>query len=255
MCKEGKCAHGDEMLSLARGPIPYVKSFSGYITNGFRFHTIDRDKCMTTQNSGVLVVGNAGDGSGDIEYYGELIDVVMLEYLGGNHIVFFRCNWWDVLKGVKEDRFGFVSVNSKRRLKTNDPFILASQASQVFYASDIANKGWRVVVRSQPRDVYDMRVEGRNIDGDGNDGGDAADGAYQESESFDTRLLTCISSEDIEYSISHPRTDIEPDMVDIPSVKKKGKKKFYKAVLQSYFIFSHFGCCLSYFFDLFKLLQ
>ena len=74
-------------------------------------------------------MGNAGDGSGDLEYYREFIDVVMLEYLRGNHIVFFHSDWWDVLKGVKEDRIGFVSVNTKRHLKANDPFILASQAS------------------------------------------------------------------------------------------------------------------------------
>jgi len=88
LCKEGKCTHGDEMLSLAHRPTPYIKSFSDYITNGFRFHTIDHDKCMTTQNSVVLIVGNVGDGSGDIEYYGELIDEVMLEYLGKTTLSF-----------------------------------------------------------------------------------------------------------------------------------------------------------------------
>lgn len=90
--KERNCAHGDEMLSLAGSPTPYVESFSGYISNRCRFHTKDRDKGMTTQNSGVLVIRNTGDESGDIEYYGELIEVVMLEYLGANHVVFFSHN-------------------------------------------------------------------------------------------------------------------------------------------------------------------
>ena len=84
-----------------------------------------------------------------------------------------------------------------------------------------------------------MRVEGRNIDGDGNDGGDAADGAYQESESFDTHLLTCISSEDREYSTSHPRTDIELDVVDIPSVKKRKEKKSFIKRYHEAISFSH----------------
>ena len=80
-------------------------------------------------------------------------------------------------------------------------------------------------MRSQPRDVYDIRVEGRNIDGDGNEDGHATNGGFQESESFDTRLLICISSEDIEYSTCYPRADIEPEMVNIPLVTKKEKRK------------------------------
>ncbi|KAH0765136.1 hypothetical protein KY285_001007 [Solanum tuberosum] len=39
---------------------------------------------------------------------------------------------------------------------TNEPFVLADQASQVFYANDNSNKGWKVVRKTQPRDAYEI---------------------------------------------------------------------------------------------------
>ena len=40
--RKGSCTIGEELLSLLRGPSEYVTSFSGYIINGYRFHTQDR---------------------------------------------------------------------------------------------------------------------------------------------------------------------------------------------------------------------
>ena len=91
MDKEGSCVEGDEVLSLSRGPSDYATSFRGYITNGYRFHTHDRDKNLRTQNSGVFVVGNIGDGSNNIDYYGILNEIIILEYHGGTYIALFRC--------------------------------------------------------------------------------------------------------------------------------------------------------------------
>ena len=44
-----------KLLSLARAPDLQVISYKGYIVNGFRFHTRDREQEMNTQNSGVFV--------------------------------------------------------------------------------------------------------------------------------------------------------------------------------------------------------
>ncbi|KAK6791397.1 hypothetical protein RDI58_010478 [Solanum bulbocastanum] len=63
-------------------------------------------------------------------------------------LVLFHCNWFDVcddIKGVKKDDYDFVSVNPDRFLKINEPFVLADQASQGFYANDNSNKGWQIV--------------------------------------------------------------------------------------------------------------
>ncbi|KAK6782082.1 hypothetical protein RDI58_019878 [Solanum bulbocastanum] len=74
-------------------------------------------------------------------------------------LVLFHCNLFDVFdegKGVKKDEYDFVSVNPDRFLKTNEPFVLADQASQVFYTNDNSYKGWQVVTKTQPRDSYEI---------------------------------------------------------------------------------------------------
>ena len=194
---------GEELLSLSRCPTNYTMCFSGYITNGYRFHTLTREKNLQSQNSGVFVVGNTGDETTNIDYYGVLTDVIMLEYLGGNRVVLFRCNWWDVHdvgRGVKVDKFGVVSLNSERFLKINDPFVLASQASQVFYCNDVANKGWVVALKMEPRDVYDISMptdDEFQVEDDNNEMISSAnlfDDVYQEMESSHRKLNAFDSS-------------------------------------------------------------
>ncbi|KAH0765174.1 hypothetical protein KY285_001045 [Solanum tuberosum] len=66
--------------------------------------------------------------------------------------------------GVKKDEYDFVSVNPGRFLKINEPFVLANQASQVFfYANDNSNKGWQVMMKTQPRDSFEI-IEQMNDD-------------------------------------------------------------------------------------------
>ncbi|KAH0710852.1 hypothetical protein KY284_012279 [Solanum tuberosum] len=97
--------------------------------------------------------------SENFDYYGVLTDVIELQFVMDRRVTLFRCNWFDVydeIKGVKKDEYDFVSVNPDRFLKTNEPFVLADQASQVFYANDNSNKGWQVVRKTQPRDSYEI---------------------------------------------------------------------------------------------------
>ena len=84
-----------------------------------------------------------------------------MEYTGGNEVVFFRCKWWDIdpKKGVKVDKFGFVSINDQCPLKALEPFAMVAQALQVFYVTDVSQKGWQVVVKVQARDSYQLSVE------------------------------------------------------------------------------------------------
>ncbi|KAM3250893.1 hypothetical protein P3L10_004963 [Capsicum annuum] len=53
--------------------------------------------------------------------------------------------WVVQLHKADNNEYDYVSVNPSRFLKTNEPFILVDQASQVFYANDNSNKGWHVV--------------------------------------------------------------------------------------------------------------
>ncbi|KAH0709578.1 hypothetical protein KY284_011005 [Solanum tuberosum] len=156
----------EDLLSLSRGPTKYSTHSNGYIVNGYRFHVEDHDQMLRTQNCGVVVVGESDKDSENVDYYGILTDVIELQFISIKRVILFRCNWFDVydkVKRVKRDEYDFVSVNPSRFLKTNEPFVLANQASQVFYANDNSNKGWHVVRKTQPRDSYEM---GKQMDDD-----------------------------------------------------------------------------------------
>ncbi|CAI0559258.1 unnamed protein product, partial [Linum tenue] len=152
----------DDLLALSRGPAQTVKSYTGYVLNGYRFHTKDHDKNLRTQNSGVIVVGDDGVDVNAINYYGVLREVIELQFLGGRSLALFRCDWCDVYdktKGLKVDEHGFVSVNLSRMLKTNEPFVLASQVSQVFYVEDNMNRNWHLAIKVPPRAVDGFQNE------------------------------------------------------------------------------------------------
>ncbi|KAH0633143.1 hypothetical protein KY285_018577 [Solanum tuberosum] len=148
-----------DLLSLSRGPTRYSTHSNGYIVNGYIFHVEDYDKKLRTQNCGVVVLGENDKDSENVDYYGFLTDVIELQFVMDKRVTLFHCNWFDVydeIKGVKKDEYDFVSVNPDRFLKTNEPFVLADQASQVFYANDNSNKGWQVVRKTQPHDSYEI---------------------------------------------------------------------------------------------------
>lgn len=128
----------EDLLALSRGPTSYVLRYNGYIINGYRFHVEGYDRKLRTQNCGVVVVGENDTPSENIDYYGVLTDVLELQFTA-RRVIMFKCKWFDVhgkTKGVKIDEYGIASVNWSRFLKTNEPFVLADQASQVFYADD-----------------------------------------------------------------------------------------------------------------------
>uniref|UniRef100_A0A803MYT9 DUF4218 domain-containing protein n=1 Tax=Chenopodium quinoa TaxID=63459 RepID=A0A803MYT9_CHEQI len=77
----------------------------------------------------------------------------------GKRVVLFHCDWWDVNRvgrGVKVDKHGNVSVNSLCSLRTKEPFVLRSQAQQVFYVSGGLDPDWLVVVKTHPRHHYNV---------------------------------------------------------------------------------------------------
>lgn len=149
----------EDLLSISRGPTQYLRRSNGYVVNGYKFHIEDYDKKLRTQNCGVVVLGENDKDSENLDYYGVLTNVIELQFVMDRRVVLFRCNWFDVydeIKGVKKDEYDFVTVNPGRFLKINEPFVLANQASQVFYANDNSNKGWQLVMKTQPRDSFEI---------------------------------------------------------------------------------------------------
>ncbi|XP_058207294.1 uncharacterized protein LOC131320577 [Rhododendron vialii] len=83
----------DELWSLANGPDALIDTYSGCISNGVRFHTIEHDNRHTSQNSGVLVEGEHEQQT--IDFYGFLTKVWELSYLFNHRVVLFQCEWYN----------------------------------------------------------------------------------------------------------------------------------------------------------------
>ncbi|CAI0551563.1 unnamed protein product, partial [Linum tenue] len=99
-----------DLHDLASGPIMRYKKYTGYIVNGYRFHTLTREQSRKSQNSGVLSRGD--DSSPQKEYYGILEEVWELEYIGRRKIHLFKCEWFDVSRksGYTVDEYSIMSV-------------------------------------------------------------------------------------------------------------------------------------------------
>ncbi|XP_004289417.1 PREDICTED: uncharacterized protein LOC101293531 [Fragaria vesca subsp. vesca] len=155
---EGK--ESAQMFSLAQGSGKQAVYYKGYNIHGFRFHTEQHDENKKTQNSGVMVKGEKEINC--VPWYGTITDIVELWYIDQNKVILFHCNWFDTAtkgKGYKEDRYGILSVNNKGKLNTQEPFVLASQATQVYYVEGIKNSTWSVVVETKPRNVFEMPTD------------------------------------------------------------------------------------------------
>ncbi|KAJ9543051.1 hypothetical protein OSB04_022758 [Centaurea solstitialis] len=143
----------DELFSLAHGTNFNAHSYTGCIVNGVRFVVRSRDMQRTTQNSGVAVPGVDG-----FTFYGQLEEILELRYLNGYSVVLFRCKWFntDPRKGRCVIKNNVTSINISSEWYKDDPYILATQAKQVFYIEDLSrNRNWRVVEDVNHRKIWD----------------------------------------------------------------------------------------------------
>ncbi|GMP88319.1 hypothetical protein CsSME_00040354 [Camellia sinensis var. sinensis] len=148
----------DEIKWLAQGPNTLARRFKRYVVNGFKFRIKNYEETKKTQNSGVCVATEGGT-----MYYGVLIDIIELNYFDKLKYVLFKCNWADVntSRGYKIDEYGFNLVNFSHLIHTgerlnDEPFVLSSQATQVYYVGDVRHENWLVVVKTKARDVFDV---------------------------------------------------------------------------------------------------
>lgn len=75
--------------------------------------------------------------------------------------VLFKCDWVDNERGCKKDEFNFTLVNFDYVMYQNnspadEPFILPTQAEQVWYVADPLEPSWKVVMKTSRTDNYDV---------------------------------------------------------------------------------------------------
>ncbi|KAK3013652.1 hypothetical protein RJ639_009519 [Escallonia herrerae] len=148
--EEGDEALSEEAISLAMGPLKKAERYTGYVINGFKYHTKARESNRATQHSGVMVKANTDSFAsardmnpiaGDVNYYGVLTDIIVLHYSKKFRFVLFKCDWvYNGIGLVDRDGLGFTLINFNHLAHSqnisDEPYIFASQAEQVFFVQE-----------------------------------------------------------------------------------------------------------------------
>ena len=106
------------------------------------------------QNSGVMIVAELMHFSSSKDknpliastpYFGVIEEIWEVDYRTFS-VPLFKCKWVDINTGVRIDEYGYTLVDLCKAAYKDEPFIMASQAKQVFYVTDPSNKRWSVVL-------------------------------------------------------------------------------------------------------------
>ncbi|GJV52760.1 putative transposon, En/Spm-like protein [Tanacetum coccineum] len=142
----------------------HSKSFAKWLREEVeRELAIDKESVLET-NSGVSVeaidlhISKEVATTRQAYYYGVLQEIWVLDYRF-RQIPLFKCDWVNHKSGgVKRDKLGYTLVDLNNLGHKVDPFILASQALQVFYVKDPVDKKISIVFKTPPKnykDTYD----------------------------------------------------------------------------------------------------
>jgi hypothetical protein len=100
-----------DLRQLSYGSVT-VKSYGRYDVNGYRFRSVKFETSRplaATCNTGV--VSFTRDASQNIvNYYGVIQDILEFTFAGNKDLklVFFKCDWFDPIRGTRENRVGMV---------------------------------------------------------------------------------------------------------------------------------------------------
>ena len=196
-----------QLWSLANGPKPHVKEYIVCMVNGVKFHTRDLDNCRVTQNSGVCTEGDYKREMHD--FYGHVCKIWELEYVFHHKVVLFQCDWYNTGTNGRRRTIRIdahcISIDVTSRWYENDPFILPSQAREVFYLQDIKlDEPWKIVQSIQQRGVFDVPEVGV---GESNDN-------TEDSDAFQQEVIVDVVSINIEDNIiDYCMGDVETEVV------------------------------------------
>ncbi|KAG8391025.1 hypothetical protein BUALT_Bualt01G0145100 [Buddleja alternifolia] len=84
-------------------------------------------------------------------------DLVHLAYGPDKRVTHYEACIVNGIRSVQKDKYGCTSINTSKPWKTNEPYVLASQAQQVFYVNDIKlGNDWKVVIEAQGRSSWNI---------------------------------------------------------------------------------------------------
>lgn len=190
---------------LAGKPSYSVFTYEGYLVNGVRYFTKERDNVRAVQNSGVSLVAKTVQVSSakdlnpvesDMKFYGVIEEVWELDYHAFKAPLFL-CNWAENDKGIKVDDLGFTLVDLSRQGHKKDKYVSVEQVKQVFYIEDPVDPKWYVVLNSTTRDYHELYYD--------DDLGDTA----LEHPPFCSAIPFCDATNDNTPGFSNQRDNVE----------------------------------------------
>ncbi|XP_045791642.1 uncharacterized protein LOC123886360 [Trifolium pratense] len=147
----------DTIKWLSYEPKCNILTWSAYDINKTSFYTKSKDDRSTMQNSGVMIVAESMHFSSSKDknpvmastpYFGVIEEIWEVDYVVFK-VPLFKCKWIDINNGVRIDELGFTIVDLCKLAYKDEPFIMASQAKQVFYVKDPSNERWSVVLQGK----------------------------------------------------------------------------------------------------------
>jgi len=145
-----------------------VKTYPIYFVNGYKFNTKEYGAEKLTNNTGVFVKGSDDPENHLNDFYGVLTQILQLTYFSrpAEEVFLFRCNWFSNVPGfginVHKD-YNLIEIKHTSHYHKYDPFVLAKQALQVYYAPYPSLKrdkaDWSAVFKTKARFTFD----GKNI--------------------------------------------------------------------------------------------
>jgi hypothetical protein len=154
----------EQVFSLAQGPDHRARILNRCHINNWLFRTAGIESSLVTQNSGMLVKGD--DTTGDMKWYGVIRKIITLDFPGQKEVILFQYDWYDVLaattsrgRGYNRVKWGIIDINTTRFRFSNEPYILATQAEQVFFVKLVNKPVWSNVVAMKPRNLFSMPEE------------------------------------------------------------------------------------------------
>lgn len=151
------------ITSLAYGPRNQVTCYSEYMVNGFRFHTFEHAQDKATMNCGVCVRSSCYNDT-EYDFFGVLEEILEFQYcnLPNMYVTLFKCRWVDPMTGQQtHPKYGIIDVNLSRIYKTDEPFVLAQQAIQVYYVGYPGSKrnrvNWMAAFKTKARSTVEVK--------------------------------------------------------------------------------------------------
>jgi hypothetical protein len=166
-----------ELRQVANNFAYRVKKYSRYDVNGYRFHTINYDQSRPNQKTTCSRVFTPG--LDDVDYFGRIEEIYELNFYGSKPLtpVIFKCHWFDPqVTRQTHSNLGIVEIRQDSTLPGDDVYIVAQQATQVYYLPYACQtkehlKGWDVVYKVLPHKRLPIpNDEDYNLDPDTYDG-------------------------------------------------------------------------------------